>query len=235
MFKIPESPEELAKLIDHTNVRAHATARDIEKLCEEAKKYGFFAVAVNPSWVELAVKLLKGTDIKVVTTAGFPLGSTLPEVKALEARKVVEQGASEIDMSINVGALKSGMYELVEEDIKAVVEAAKEGGAIVKAIIECCYLTDNEKKKACEIAVKAGVAFIKTSTGYGTYGATVEDVKLIKSVIPSNIGIKAAGGIRTFKQTMDLIRAGATRIGTSASVAIIEEAYKAFKEGLWPV
>ncbi len=214
--------EELARYIDHTNLKPNASRDDIMRLCEEAKDYGFYAVCVNPYRVKDAREFLKGTDIKIASVVGFPLGATFTEVKVQEALMAMHSGADEIDMVINVGALKDGDYELVERDIREVVDAVHPSGVKIKVIIETCYLTDEEKKKACELAKKAGADFVKTSTGFGTAGAKVEDVKLMRSVVGEDMGVKASGGIHNAKEALAMIEAGATRIGASRSVQIIE-------------
>jgi len=213
-------PYDLAKYIDHTLLKPSATKEDIKRLCEEAKKYGFASVCVNPSWVSYCKKLLQGSDVKVCTVIGFPLGATTPTVKAMEAREAIMNGADEVDMVINVGALKSGDYQLVLDDIKAVREATK--GKILKVIIETALLTDVEKVKACQLAKMAGADFVKTSTGFGPGGAKVSDVALMREVVGPSMGVKASGGIRTKEQAEEMISAGATRIGASASVQIIK-------------
>lgn len=210
----------IAQYIDHTNLRPMATEHDIELLCEEARQYHFAAVCVNPYRVCLAAELLKGSGVKVVSVIGFPLGATLPEIKALEAKTALKKGAEEIDMVINIGALKDGDDDLVLRDIKAVVDAS--AGATVKVILECCYLTDEEKIRACHLSTEAGANFVKTSTGFGSGGATIEDVRLLRANVPLNIGIKAAGGIRDFETAYALIQAGATRIGTSSGPKIVK-------------
>ena len=215
---------DIAKYIDHTNLKPYATKEDIIKLCEEAKKYGFYAVCVNPYRVKLAKEQLKGTDIKVASVIGFPLGATPTEVKVFEAKKALEDGADELDMVINIGALKDKDYDYVRRDIEEVVKVAHERGAIVKVIIETCYLSDEEKEIACRLAMEAGADFVKTSTGFGTRGATVEDVRLMRRVVGDKLGVKAAGGIRTYEQALEMIRAGANRIGTSSGVKIVEGA-----------
>ncbi len=213
--------EELAKYIDHTNLKAYATRDDIKKLCEEAKEYGFYAVCVNPYRVKDAAEFLKGTDVKIASVVGFPLGATFTETKVQEAIMAINSGAEEIDMVINIGALKDGNHELVREDIKRVVDAAHDLNAKVKVIIETCYLSTEEKIKACELAKEAGADFVKTSTGFGTAGATVEDVRLMREQVGAEMGVKAAGGIHTGEEAMAMIEAGATRIGASRSVEII--------------
>ncbi|WP_297487611.1 deoxyribose-phosphate aldolase [Thermococcus sp.] len=219
-------PEELARYIDHTNLRPYATREDIMKLCDEAIEYNFYAVCVNPYRVKLAKDYLreKKADVKVASVIGFPLGATPTEVKVFEAEKALEDGADELDMVINIGALKDKDYDYVKRDIGEVVKVAHERGAKVKVIIETCYLTEEEKVKACELAKEAGADFVKTSTGFGTGGATVEDVRLMRRVVGPDMGVKAAGGIRTFQKAVEMIEAGANRIGASSSVRIMESA-----------
>jgi deoxyribose-phosphate aldolase len=214
----------IAALIDHTLLKPEATYDQIAQLCEEAREYGFTAVCVNPTNVKLAAELLKGSPVAVCTVIGFPLGATLPEVKAYEAQQTIHHGATEIDMVINIGALKSEDYELVEQDIAAVARTCHDNGAICKVIIEAALLTEEEKITACQLAKKAGSDYVKTSTGFGPGGATVEDVTLMRRVIGPSMGIKAAGGIRTLETAKKMIEAGATRIGTSSSVKIAQEA-----------
>ncbi len=214
--------QELAKYIDHTNLKAFATRDDIKKLCDEAKKYGFYAVCVNPYRVKDAREFLRNTDIKVASVVGFPLGATFTETKVQEALMAVHNGADEIDMVMNIGAMKDGDYDTVERDIREVVEAVYPMGVKVKVIIETCYLTDEEKRKACELAKSAGADFVKTSTGFGSAGARVEDVRLMRSVVGSDMGVKAAGGIHSAREAVAMIEAGASRIGASRSVDIIE-------------
>lgn len=218
------SREQLAKVIDSTLVSATATRSDVEKLCMEAVQYGFGCVVVNPVYVKLAASLLEGTNVKVCSTVSFPYGVALPEVKALEAIKAVEDGACELDMVVNLGALKSGDYELVRRDIRAVVDVKRLfEDVIVKVIIETPLLTIEEKITACKIVKEAGADFVKTSTGlFG--GATVEDVRLMRQVVGKDLGVKAAGGIRTYADAVAMIKAGANRIGTSTAKAIIEGA-----------
>jgi deoxyribose-phosphate aldolase len=217
------SRRQLAKMIDHTLVKPTATREDIKELCAEAEKHGFGCVCVNPIYVSLATQLLKETDVKVSSTVGFPFGVTLPEVKAFEASKAAENGAREIDMVINLGALKSGDYEAVRKDIEMVTAIKNSQGDItVKVIIETGLLTDEEKVLACKIAKEAGAHFVKTSTGL-VGGATVKDVQLMRRTVGKDMGVKAAGGIRTLKSALAMINAGANRIGTSTAVAIIEE------------
>ncbi|PEA56425.1 deoxyribose-phosphate aldolase [Bacillus pseudomycoides] len=209
-----------AKLIDHTALKPDTKKEVIVTLCEEAKQHDFASVCVNPTWVETAAELLKGTDVKVCTVIGFPLGANTPETKAFETTDAIAKGATEVDMVINIGALKDKNDALVERDVRAVVEAAK-GKALVKIIIETCLLTEEEKVRACELSVKAGVDFVKTSTGFSTGGATVEDVALMRKTVGPNIGVKASGGVRDEKGMDAMIEAGATRIGTSSGVALI--------------
>lgn len=218
-----ESPHKIAKMIDHTNLKPDATIEDIKKLCSEAKSYDFASVCVNPTNVTLSVEFLKDSDVRVCTVVGFPLGANTSKTKAFETGEAIKNGASEIDMVMNIGALKSRNYELVKEDIEGVVKAAK--GSIVKVILENALLDKKEKIKACLIAKEAGAHFVKTSTGFGYPGATTEDVALMRRTVPK-MGVKASGGIRDLKTTLDMIKAGATRIGTSTGVAIMEEALK---------
>jgi deoxyribose-phosphate aldolase len=219
------SREELAKIIDSTNVKAIATRSEIETLCKEAVQYGFRCAVVNPVYVKLAAKLLKGSNVKVCSTVGFPFGVSLPEIKALEAVKAVEDGAEELDMVINLSALKSGDYEFVKRDIAAVVDVKRLSKEItVKVIIETAYLTKDEKIIACKLVKEAGADFVKTSTGFFGGGATVEDVRLMRQTVGKDMGVKAAGGIRTYTDAAAMIEAGANRIGTSTAVAIIKGA-----------
>jgi deoxyribose-phosphate aldolase len=212
--------EAIAKMIDHTVLGAISTRTDIIKVCEEARQYGFATVCVNPFWVPTAARELAGSGVGITTVIGFPLGASRTEVKAAEARDAIQAGATEIDMVLNVGALKSGDREAVLHDVKAVVAACGHSAA-VKVIIETCYLTNEEKREASLIAKEAGANFVKTSTGFGTGGATVEDITLIRSVIGPVMGIKASGGVRDLAFARELIQAGATRLGASASVAIV--------------
>lgn len=210
----------LNKYIDHTLLKPDASQEQIETLIEEAKKYDFASVCVNPTWVNFAAQALKATDVKVCTVIGFPLGANTPELKAFETSDAIRNGANEVDMVINIGALKSRNFDLVERDIRAVVEAAK--GTLVKVIIETCLLTDDEKVKACQIAQKAGADFVKTSTGFSTGGATVADVALMRKTVGPDMGVKASGGARSYEDALAFIKAGATRIGASSGVAIME-------------
>jgi deoxyribose-phosphate aldolase len=213
--------KELAKMIDHTFLNPTATRDQVVRLCDEAKSYEVYAVCVNSIWVPLAVNALQGTGIKVSSTVGFPLGASLPSIKAFEAQTVVGLGAAEVDMVINTGALKSQDTATVLEDIEQVVKACKD--ASVKVIIEAGYLTDEEKVQACKLAQEAGAAFVKTSTGFGSTGATVADVILMRKAVGEGFGVKAAGGIRTYKDCIAMIEAGANRIGTSSAVQILKE------------
>lgn len=213
--------ENIAKYIDHTLLKADAKRDQVEQLCSEAKEYNFASVCVNPTWVKLASEQLKGTDVKVCTVIGFPLGATTPETKAFETKNAIENGATEVDMVINIGALKSGDLELVEQDIRAVVEAAK-GKALTKVIFETSLLTDEEKVSACELAVKAGTDFVKTSTGFSTGGATVADIELMRKTVGPDLGVKASGGVRNAEDAQAMINAGATRIGASSGIAIVK-------------
>ncbi|MFZ5648898.1 MAG: deoxyribose-phosphate aldolase [Bacillota bacterium] len=219
-------------MIDHTLLKPYSTEEDILKLCSEAVEYGFKAVCVNPSRVPLAARALAGSGVLVCAVAGFPLGASTTAVKAAEASGAVRIGAGEIDMVVNIGLLKEGKLEQVYEDIKTVVEAAaaESQASVVKVIIETCYLTDREKADACRICERAGAGFVKTSTGFGPSGATVEDVELIKRTVSPGIGIKASGGIKTAEQALSMIKAGATRIGTSSGVQIMEELLKRKKK-----
>ncbi|OAJ74056.1 2-deoxyribose-5-phosphate aldolase [Brevibacillus sp. SKDU10] len=216
------SKESVAKYIDHTALKPDTTKDMIVKLCEEAKEYRFASVCVNPTWVSLCAELLKeAPEVKVCTVIGFPLGANTPELKAFETTNAIENGATEVDMVINVGALKDKNDQLVEQDIRAVVEAAK-GKALVKVIIETCLLTEEEKVRACELAVKAGADFVKTSTGFSTGGATAEDIALMRKTVGRELGVKASGGIRSYADVEKMLQAGACRIGASAGVSIVK-------------
>lgn len=210
----------LSKYIDHTLLKPQATQADLEKLCQEAIEHDFAAVCVNPCNVAYCAELLEGTEIKLASVVGFPLGASIPSIKAAETLMAVEDGADEIDMVINIGALKENDLEFVEADIKAVVSSAE--GATVKVIIETCLLTDEEKVTACELSKSAGADFVKTSTGFSTGGATIEDVKLMKKTVGYSLEVKASGGVRSYEDAMAMIEAGATRIGTSSGVAILQ-------------
>lgn len=211
--------QNIANMIDHTVLKAFSSKEDVIKVCQEAKEHGFFSVCINPTHIELAKKELEGSKVKVCTVIGFPLGANTSEVKAFETKDAIAKGAHEVDMVINIGALKDKNYDLVYKDIKAVVDAANKE-ALVKVIIETCYLTDEEKKIACELSVKAGADYVKTSTGFGTGGSTPEDIKLMRDVVGPNIGVKASGGVRTTDDAIKVIDAGASRIGASASISI---------------
>jgi len=212
--------QKIARMIDHTALKADTSEKQITKLCEEALEYKFASVCVNPTWVKKSAELLAGSEVKVCTVIGFPLGANTPEVKAFETTQAIQDGATEVDMVINIGALKDGNNELVERDIKAVVEAAK-GKALTKVIIESCLLTDEEKVRACELSVKAGADYVKTSTGFSTGGATKEDIALMRKTVGPNIGVKASGGVRNAADAEAMISAGATRIGASAGIEIV--------------
>ncbi|MBT2616846.1 MULTISPECIES: deoxyribose-phosphate aldolase [unclassified Bacillus (in: firmicutes)] len=213
--------QNVAGLIDHTLLKADATKEQIKVLCEEAREYNFASVCVNPTWVKYASELLEGSEVKVCTVIGFPLGATTPETKAFETKDAIANGAHEVDMVINIGALKDKDDELVERDIRAVV-AASTGKALSKVIIETSLLTDEEKVRACELAVKAGADYVKTSTGFSTGGATVEDIALMRKTVGPDIGVKASGGVRNTSDAQNVIEAGATRIGASAGVSIVK-------------
>lgn len=217
---------DIARLIDHTLLKPDATQAQIAQLCHEARQYSFAAVCVNPTHVKLCADLLKGSDVAVCTVVGFPLGATPPEVKAYEAQQAIDDGATEVDMVINVGALKGGEYDLVERDIAMVTRTCHNNRALCKVIIEAALLTEQEKIKACELSKKAGADYVKTSTGFGPGGATVADVALMRRVVGSEMGIKAAGGIRSFADAKGMVDAGATRIGASAGIRIVQEAKK---------
>jgi deoxyribose-phosphate aldolase len=219
-----------ASLIDHTLLKPEASESDIRRLCEEAARFGFASVCVNPAWVKRASEFLRGTSVPVCTVIGFPLGATLPDVKAYEARRAIFNGAREVDMVINVGALKSGDDCAVEDDIRAVVEAGHENGVLVKVIIETALLTDEEKVRACLASKNAGADFVKTSTGFAKGGATVEDVSLMRRAVGSALGVKASGGVKGIEDARAMFAAGATRIGASVGVKIAQEA-----SGLKPV
>ena len=213
-----------AGLIDHTLLKPEASRDEIRKLCQEAVRFGFASVCINPWNVPLAAELLRGTSVKVCTVVGFPLGATLPQVKIHEAEEAIKLGAQEIDMVINIGALKSGQDDVLESDIRGVVQASHRGGAICKVILETALLTIEEKVRGSSAAKRAGADFVKTSTGFSTAGATAEDVALMRAVVGSEIGVKAAGGVRSFEDLKKMVCAGATRIGASASVKIMEQA-----------
>jgi deoxyribose-phosphate aldolase len=215
---------DVAKLIDHTLLKPEASQDQIAQLCYEAGKYGFAAVCVNPTHVKLCSQLLRGTQVHVCTVVGFPLGATPPEVKAYEAQQAIDDGATEVDMVINIGALKSKDYALVERDIAMVARACHAGGAILKVIIEAALLTDEEKVIACQLSKAAGADYVKTSTGFGPGGATAYDVALMRRAVGPGLGVKAAGGIKSFEDAKEMVAAGATRIGASAGIKIVQEA-----------
>lgn len=217
-------PSAVAHLIDHTLLKPEASEDQIAQLCYEARKYHFAAVCVNPNWVKLCRQLLQDTDVKIATVVGFPLGAHATETKVFETAQAIQDGADEIDMVMNIGALKSGDDDVVERDIHAVVEVAHSLGVIVKVIIEAALLSDDEKVRACTLAKAAGADYVKTSTGFGPGGATVHDVALMRKTVGPQLGVKAAGGIRDLKQVEEMVKAGATRIGASAGVKIVQEA-----------
>ncbi len=221
---VSEVAADIAGLIDHTLLKPEASRADIRKLCYEAVRFSFASVCINPWYVPLAAELVRGSPVKVCTVAGFPLGATLPQVKIYEAEEAIKLGAQEIDMVINIGALKSGQDDVVELDIRGVVEASHRGGAITKVILETVLLTLEEKVRACVASKNAGADFVKTSTGFGPAGATAEDVALMRAVVGKDVGVKAAGGIRSLEDLKNMVSAGATRIGASASVRILEQA-----------
>lgn len=216
------TPEQIAACIDHTLLKPEATPAQVEALCGEARKYHFASVCVNPTHVRLVVRLLKKSGVKVCTVAGFPLGASTPEMKAFEAEQAIAQGADEIDMVINIGAVKAGDDRLVARDIRTVARAVHAAGKILKVILETALLTDDEKRRASLIVKRAGADFVKTSTGFSTGGATVADVRLMRETVGPKMGIKAAGGVRTLADAEAMLDAGATRLGTSAGVAIMK-------------
>jgi deoxyribose-phosphate aldolase len=218
------TPVEIARLIDHTLLKADASRDEIQRLCQEALAYEFASVCVNPWNVPQAADILRGSSVRVCTVVGFPLGATLPEVKVFETQRAIHHGAQEIDMVINIGALKSAQLGLVEAEIRGVVEASHAGSAICKVIIETCLLSKDEKIRASLSAKNAGADFVKTSTGFSMSGATPEDVRLIRETVGPRTGIKAAGGVRTLEDLQKMVEAGATRIGASAGVKIVEQA-----------
>ncbi len=212
--------EEIAGMIDHTILSADATTEDVRLKCQEAVEYNFASVCINPVFVKVAKRELKNSPVKVCTVIGFPLGETTIETKVFESRNAVKNGAEEIDMVINLGALKSNAWGIVREDIKAVVEAVKDK-ALVKVIIETCYLTDEEKRRVCQIAKEVGADFVKTSTGFGSGGATEDDVRLMREVVGDELGVKASGGVRSKDDALKMIQAGANRIGASSGIQIV--------------
>ena len=215
-----KNPADMAKYIDHTFLKPEASVNDVRKICDEAKKYHCASVCVNPSYIQYVAQQLEGSGVTPCCVIAFPFGTCTPETKAFEAADAATKGAREIDMVINVGAIKSGDWMLVKRDIEGVVNAVK-GRATVKVIIEACLLTDEEKVKACTVAKLAGAHFVKTSTGYSTGGATVEDIRLMRETVGPDIGVKASGGVRTYADAVAMINAGANRIGASAGVAIV--------------
>lgn len=217
----PIAPSLLAKYIDHTLLKPEATAEQIDKIVEEAREHKFYSVCVNSSWVAYCAKKLRGSGVKIAAVVGFPLGAMDPRAKNFEARKAIEDGASEIDMVINVGALKSGDYKLVEDDIRGVLRGCR-GTTILKVIIETSLLSNDEKVTACQIAKKAGAHFVKTSTGFNKGGATVEDVALMRRTVGTKMGVKASGGVRSYSEAVAMIQAGANRLGTSSGIAIVQ-------------
>ncbi len=218
---MPVSRAQLAQIIDHTQLRAYATEEDIRELCAEAEEYGFAAVTVNPVWTSYCAKRLAGGNTGINACVGFPLGANAAPVKVEEAKDAVRNGATEVDMVINIGALKSGYTRFVEREIAAVVTSVR--GVPVKVILEASFLSEEEKVSVCQMSLRSGAAYVKTATGYGHGGATVEDVRLMKQVVGDHLGIKAAGGIRTCGDVIRMLEAGATRIGTSAGIAILED------------
>ncbi len=216
--------DQLARMIDHTMLKPDATPVEIEQLCEEALRYRFASVCVNPSYVPLAGTILADTEVEVGTVIGFPLGATTTTAKVCEAGQALDDGATELDMVIHIGALKAGQRDRVREDIAAVATACHEGGGLLKVIIEAALLNDEEKVLACKIAQEAGADFVKTSTGFAASGAKVEDVRLMRRTVGPHVGVKAAGGIHSYEEAMAMIEAGANRIGASASVQIVEGA-----------
>ncbi|MCL6429232.1 MAG: deoxyribose-phosphate aldolase [Anaerolineae bacterium] len=220
--RLTDEQKRLAAVIDHTLLKADATPEQVRSLCSEARMYGFASVCVNPCYVPLAARLLEGSGVRVSTVAGFPLGANTRLVKAYEAQRAILDGAREIDMVLNIGALKAGDLDAVEEDIRAVVEVCHATGALLKVILETGFLTDAEKIEACRRAVSAGADFVKTSTGFGPGGATAADVALMRATVGPQIGVKAAGGIRTYAAAREMLDAGADRLGTSASIQILQ-------------
>ena len=212
----------IAEYIDHTLLKADATGTMVKRICQEAVQYGFASVCVNSGFAELVSGQLSGSKVRTCVVSGFPLGASQTLVKAFETREAIKRGAQEIDMVLNIGALKEGLYGMVEDDIKAVVQAAGKK-AVVKVILECCLLENAEKEKACELAVRAGAAFVKTSTGFASGGATIEDVRLLKNIVGTRAKVKASGGIRTAAEALAMIEAGADRLGTSSGVKIAGE------------
>lgn len=213
--------EYVASIIDHTILKPEATEQDVIKLCAEAKKYGFASICINPCHVKLVREELRGSNVKTCTVIGFPLGANTSAVKAFETKTAIEDGAEEVDMVINVGMLKAGNTNYVKKDIEAVVKAAA-GKALVKVIIEACLLTDEEKSAVSKLSKEAGADFVKTSTGFSKWGAKAEDVRIMRAAVGNELGVKASGGIHTFEEATEMIEAGASRLGTSASIKIVE-------------
>jgi deoxyribose-phosphate aldolase len=232
LHKLPPAPPalavpsgaELAGWIDHTALKAETTASQVMKLCQEARQHKFATVCVNPGYVPLAAGVLRGSEVGICSVISFPLGAHLPSFKAVEAKMAIDAGATEIDMVVNIGALKADALELVYEDVRAVVEASHAHEVHVKVILEMCYLNQREKIAGCLISKAAGADFVKTSTGFGPSGATVEDVSLMRSVVGAQVGVKAAGGIRSLADALAMIQAGANRLGASAGISILQEA-----------
>ena len=218
-----EVPEDLGRYIDHTLLKPDVTGEEIDRLCDEAREFGFAAVCVNPAWVKRAKQRLRGSDVQVASVVGFPLGATTPEVKAMETRRALRDGAREIDMVINIGALKGGDYDLVQDDIAKVTDACREVGAVNKVIIEAVLLTDREKVIACRLAKAARAHYVKTSTGFSSGGATLFDVALMRETVGPEMGVKAAGGIKSADDARKMIDAGATRLGASAGIEIVRD------------
>jgi len=214
---------EFASLVDHTLLKPEAMPEDVLRLCDEGARWGFAAVVVNPCYVRLAAERLRKTGLRVASVAGFPLGASRPDVKRREAERALEDSASEVDMVLAIGRLRAGDLAAVEEDIRGVAEACRKRRALLKVILECALLTDEQKRAGAQVAVRAGAQFVKTSTGFGPAGATAEDVALLRATVGSKIGVKAAGGIRTLADAVRMLAAGASRIGTSSGVSILEE------------
>jgi len=223
-------PATLAAMIDHTNLKPEATEAQIVKLCEEARSNNFASVCINPVHVKLCVRELAGSNVRVCTVAGFPLGANMTAIKVSETQTAINHGAKEVDMVINIGALKAGQDFIVKREIAEVSNHCHTGRGICKVIIEACLLTDLEKERACELAKDAGADYVKTSTGFSLGGATEEDVRLMRRIVGTKLGIKAAGGIRTLADAQKMIAAGATRLGSSSSVKIMQELYKALNQ-----
>jgi deoxyribose-phosphate aldolase len=224
MIELKElTPESLAGMIDHTFLKPYGEPSDIERLCEEAVRYGFAMVAVNPAETSRCVKILQGTGVRTGAAIGFPLGQMTSAVKAYEIRDAIEKGAGEIDMVINIRALQAGDEDLVYAEIADMAAVCRSGNVVSKVILETCYLTDDEKHRVCQLSLRAGADFVKTATGFGSSGATVEDIKLMRDEVGDAMGVKASGGVRTLDDALAMISAGATRIGTSSSVSIVEE------------